>query len=105
MPLGHSICPGRQPITGLYVIVNQKYTPTVPALEPEKTQFPGVRSAISGLRYCSPTLGRFLNQDPIAEKGGLNLYAFCGNNGVNKWDYLGMVEDDSAFFELKKGAN
>jgi len=43
-----------------------------------------------GLRYYSPTLGRFLNQDPIAEQGGLNLYAFCGNNGVNKWDYLGQ---------------
>jgi len=43
-----------------------------------------------GLRYYSPSLGRFLNKDPIEEQGGLNLYAFCGNNGVNRWDYLGM---------------
>jgi RHS repeat-associated protein len=43
-----------------------------------------------GLRYYSPSLGRFLNRDPIEEKGGLNLYGFCGNNGVNRWDYLGM---------------
>lgn len=43
-----------------------------------------------GLRYYSPTLGRFINQDPIAEQGGLNLYAFCSNNGINRWDYLGM---------------
>jgi RHS repeat-associated protein len=42
-----------------------------------------------GLRYYSPWLGRFLNRDPIEESGGLNLYGFCGNNGVNGWDYLG----------------
>jgi len=44
-----------------------------------------------GLRYYSPSLGRFLNQDPIEEAGGLNLYGFCGNNGVNRWDYLGQA--------------
>jgi hypothetical protein len=43
-----------------------------------------------GLRYYSPTLGRFINKDPIEEQGGLNLYGFCANNGVNCWDYLGM---------------
>jgi len=32
----------------------------------------------------------FLNRDPIEEAGGLNLYGFCGNDGVNGWDYLGM---------------
>ncbi len=55
----------------------------------EKTQFPGVRSATSGQRYYSPSLGRFVNKDPIEEKGGLNLYGFCRNNGANRWDYLG----------------
>ena len=43
-----------------------------------------------GYRFYSPSLHRFLNRDPIEEDGGLNLYAFCGNNPVNKWDYLGM---------------
>jgi RHS repeat-associated protein len=43
-----------------------------------------------GRRYYSPTLGRFINRDPIEEAGGSNLYAFCGNNGVNNLDYLGM---------------
>jgi hypothetical protein len=38
-------------------------------------------------------LGRFINRDPIEEQGGLNLYAFCRNDGVNKWDYLGMFDD------------
>lgn len=43
-----------------------------------------------GYRYYSPSQGRFLNQDPIEEQGGLNLYGFVGNNGMNHWDYLGM---------------
>ena len=30
------------------------------------------------------------SRDPIAERGGVNLYGFVGNNGVNKWDYLGF---------------
>jgi RHS repeat-associated protein len=47
-----------------------------------------------GMRYYSPTLGRFLNRDPIEEAGGLNLYAFCGNDGINRWDNLGMVNPD-----------
>ena len=42
-------------------------------------------------RYYSPELGSWLSRDPIEEKGGLNLYGFVGNDGVNKWDYLGMM--------------
>ena len=44
-----------------------------------------------GFRYYSPSLGRFLNRDPIAEEGGLNLHGFVNNNSVNLWDYLGLV--------------
>ena len=40
-------------------------------------------------RHYSPTLGRFLSRDPIQEQGGLNLYAFVGNNGVCYFDLLG----------------
>jgi len=43
-----------------------------------------------GRRYYNPTLGRWLGRDPIEERGGLHLYAFCGNNGVNRYDVLGM---------------
>jgi|GEM_PF-2536855 len=43
-----------------------------------------------GHRYYSPSLGRFINRDPIEEQGGINLYSFVGNNAVNAWDYLGM---------------
>jgi RHS repeat-associated protein len=54
-----------------------------------------------GMRYYSPTLGRFLNRDPIEEAGGLNLYAFCGNDGVNRFDLLGM--DGDTFDKLRRG--
>ncbi len=42
-----------------------------------------------GHRFYDPKNGRFINRDPIQEAGGLNLYGFCGNDGVNRWDYLG----------------
>jgi len=73
------------------VIVNSKYAASGFVFEPENPQFVGVRSAISGQRYYSPSLGRFINKDPIEEQGGLNLYGFCGNNSVNRWDILGRV--------------
>ena len=42
-----------------------------------------------GERFYSPEMGRWLNRDPIEEDGGDNLYAFCGNNGINLYDALG----------------
>ena len=47
-----------------------------------------------GLRYYSPPLGRFINKDPIEEFGGVNLYAFARNDGINKVDLLGMGAND-----------
>jgi len=44
-----------------------------------------------GYRYYEPVNGRFIGRDPIEEAGGVNLYAFCGNDGVNRWDLLGMA--------------
>ena len=43
-----------------------------------------------GFRFYSPGQGRFLNRDPIEEAGGLNLYAFVGNDPVNAMDFLGL---------------
>jgi RHS repeat-associated protein len=45
-----------------------------------------------GRRFYSPSLHRWLNCDPIEEEGGFNLYAFCGNDGVNGVDLLGMAK-------------
>ncbi|MDX2186226.1 MAG: RHS repeat-associated core domain-containing protein [Opitutaceae bacterium] len=55
-----------------------------------------------GHRYYSPDLGRFINRDPIAEQGGLNLYGFCGNDGVDRWDYLGQSWLSKAFRKIGK---
>ena len=43
-----------------------------------------------GLRFYSSALGRFINRDPAGELGGINLYAFTGNDPVNRIDYLGL---------------
>ncbi len=42
-----------------------------------------------GYRFYSPSLMRWLNRDPIEERGGLNLYAFCNNAMLCKFDVLG----------------
>ena len=52
-----------------------------------------------GRRYFDPRNGRFIGRDPIAEEGGINLYAFCGNNPVDRWDRLGM-ESNSYWTQL-----
>jgi RHS repeat-associated protein len=70
----------------------QAFDPTV-ADQPFRfsTKFTDVETGLVyyGHRYYSPSLGRFINRDPIEEQGGINLYGFCGNNAVNRWDYLG----------------
>ena len=43
-----------------------------------------------GYRYYNSVTGRWLSRDPIEEEGGMNLYGFVGNDGVNKWDRLGL---------------
>jgi len=42
-----------------------------------------------GRRFYSPRIARWLTRDPIEERGGLNLYAYCGNDLVNKVDVMG----------------
>ena len=44
-----------------------------------------------GYRYYNPRDGRWLSRDPLGEAGGINLYAFCGNDPVNRIDPLGLA--------------
>ncbi|UDQ96747.1 RHS repeat-associated core domain-containing protein [Lentisphaerota bacterium WC36G] len=41
-------------------------------------------------RYYNPSTGKWINRDPIQEKGGTNLYGFVVNKPVNYSDDLGL---------------
>jgi RHS repeat-associated protein len=45
---------------------------------------------LSATRAYSPNLGRWITKDPIQEKGGLNMYAYCGNDPINNVDPEGL---------------
>jgi hypothetical protein len=58
-----------------------------------------LRFVSSASAIYDPRLGRFLSRDPLREEGGINLYAYCGNDPVNRHDPTGMAP------ELYTGAN
>ncbi|KXZ65124.1 putative deoxyribonuclease RhsC [Acinetobacter venetianus] len=41
-------------------------------------------------RYYNPELGRYMEPDPIGLEGGLNPYAYAGNDPINKIDATGL---------------
>ena len=41
-------------------------------------------------RWYDPQARRFISEDPIGLNGGINLYAYVGNNAVNLVDPLGL---------------
>ena len=69
------------------------------------------RGVESGFRFYNPTLGRWLNRDPLGDKASFgpsrvsvaiiwaqlrispNLYGFVENRPVGAWDYLGLTSD------------
>ena len=55
-----------------------------------------------GFRYYSPELGRWINRDPIEERGGLNLYGMVGNDAVNLIDKFGLQSSSEWLREMLK---
>jgi RHS repeat-associated protein len=45
-----------------------------------------------GYRFYDPVTGRWPNRDPIEELGGINLYAYVGNNPINYIDPFGLTD-------------
>lgn len=41
-------------------------------------------------RHYDPVHGTWLGRDPIGVDGGANLYAFCGNDPIGRYDVLGQ---------------
>ncbi|MCH8476098.1 MAG: hypothetical protein LAT55_12830 [Opitutales bacterium] len=55
----------------------------LPAPQPRQEKADTVTIIVSGQPFWP-------SRDPIEERGGLNLYGFVGNDGVNVWDLLGL---------------
>jgi RHS repeat-associated protein len=47
-----------------------------------------------GFRYYDPGTGRWTSRDPIGERGGVNLYGFVANDGVDQFDVVGLTDLD-----------
>jgi hypothetical protein len=45
--------------------------------------------------FYNPTTGRWLNRDPIEERGGRNLCGFVSNEPISRSDRLGLVQLES----------
>jgi RHS repeat-associated protein len=65
------------------------------AASSNSSQYTGRENDGTGLyfnrgRYYSPTLQRFISEDPIGLAGGTNLYGYAGNNPISFSDPFGL---------------
>ena len=49
----------------------------------------------SAFAHYEPSIGRWINRDPIGEWGGLNLFAYVGNNPIGEIDPYGLSQADA----------
>jgi RHS repeat-associated protein len=50
-----------------------------------------------GYRFYDPVDGRWLNRDPLAEDGGLNLFKILSNDLQQSYDYLGLTAPEGDY--------
>ena len=58
--------------------------------QPRRKTRPTPTKTVSGIPYWP-------SRDPIGERGGKNLYGFVGNDGVRRWDRLGLYCVQTSF--------
>jgi RHS repeat-associated protein len=64
-------------------------------------RFPGqIADAATGLNYNTnrdydPTLGRYIEADPVGLAGGINLYGYVNQNPLNSTDPLGLCTESN----------
>jgi len=60
-----------------------------PVIWPEETEQRNPQASYNRARYYDPTIGRFLSEDPIGFKGGVDFYAYVLNNPTDYADPTG----------------
>lgn len=55
--------------------------------------------------FYNPTTGRWLNRDPIGERGDLNVYGFVRNDGIGDVDILGKRKTRFSLTEMQQMLN
>ena len=55
-----------------------------------KESLPAFGLSYYGYRFYDPFYQRWINQDPIGEQGGINLYCYTANNPLRYVDPFGL---------------
>jgi RHS repeat-associated protein len=53
---------------------------------------------LTNYRAYDPNTGKWINRDPLAELGGVNLYGYCANDPINQIDVFGLTPPFSYYF-------
>jgi RHS repeat-associated protein len=54
-------------------------------------------------RWYDPQMGRFISEDPIGLRGGLNLFTYVHNAPINKIDPMGLDDADKEWYPEEDG--